>query len=457
MSSDFNRYERCLQKAEWASPAARSAFCNAAYETRRSSPAHNVHERTIWNTGANVIGPLYTAFVWWTLKKAGTAGIKRLYFMARDGLILKEIADLLISTSHFDIEARYLHVSRESLLYPSIVDIDQFDLRWILWPIFKPVTVAKLLKRLNLDGYQVKEFLAKHGFHDLQRPLGLFQKLKFRHFIKDPAVQKLIRQKAAEKYELVIAFLKQEGLADGTPFAVVDLGWLALSQYAISRMLDREGTRPSNGVKGYYLGTNCLLWAYKNDPVDSFLFNAQNMFDRIRLIQYELPETFATVPQGRTLGYRREQKNIQPVLGDINSRAKEWGCEKQREAALEFVKHFTKMAPPDLCKKEQPNAGIGEIFDQFCNFPSEDEAATYGKFFHGADMEGTGGHEIAPVVKWQGLPRLFTGYHWTQGSIYRSHLPGKNCLLVLAKLTNLFRHIVLKGADTLFFKKPHAD
>ena len=39
--------------------------------------------------------PILTYYVWWILQEAEKRQIKRLYFLARDGLILKEIAEEL--------------------------------------------------------------------------------------------------------------------------------------------------------------------------------------------------------------------------------------------------------------------------------------------------------------------------------------------------------------------------
>jgi predicted HAD superfamily hydrolase len=45
-------------------------------------------------------------------------GITRIYFLARDGELLVEIAKLIIEHYSLKIEARYLYVSRQSLHLP---------------------------------------------------------------------------------------------------------------------------------------------------------------------------------------------------------------------------------------------------------------------------------------------------------------------------------------------------
>lgn len=444
MSDPFSRYERSLNDIEWSSPPVRSAFSHAAYETRCANPGTDLHEQTIWNTGSDVIGPLYTAFVWWILRKAEADGIKRLYFMARDGLILKEIADMLIPAGKFDIKARYLYVSRESLLYPSIVDLDTFDLRWILWPIFRPLTTNQLLQRLRLRPDQIKEILEKHQLTDLDRPVGFREKSKFLSFLKDVDLKSLIQTEAKKHAVSTTAYLKQEGLGDGTSFALVDLGWLALSQYAISRMLDTSGIRPAKGVQGYYLGTNCLLWKYRNDTVDSFLFNSQNMHSKIALVQYELPEIFATSIEGRTLSYSTDKETVKPVVGDINVKAKEWGSERQKESALIFAHSVAVSLPREQWRENQPNENIGQLFNLFCNQPGLLEAETYGRFKHGADIEEKQSHEISPLIKFKDIPKVYSGYYWVQGCIVRSKIFGGAFFISAFQLINSLRHRVLQ-------------
>ncbi len=449
----FNRYENVLNTLPGHTPEFRAALARCAQTTRESWHSDDQHQQTIWNTASNVIGPLYTEFVWWLLYKAKKAGVKRLYFMARDGLILKDIADLLITTGHFQFDTRYLYVSRQSLLYASVNEIDAFDIRWMMWNPLTPLSVKTILKRMELVVDHVTPELAELGIKDFDRPLSLPEKKKFQQLFLRPTIKRMVLESAEKKHETTVAYLKQEGLTDGTPFALVDIGWIALSQYAISRMLDKEKQRPAAGVKGYYLGTNWLLWKYKNDSAESFLYNPENMLWRMPLVQYELPEIFATADHGRTLRYEKDGDKILPVLGDPPATAKAWGSDIQRKGTVAFTQSFLDATLQNSWRDETPTEKIGKIFNLFCNWPSREEADTYGKFTHGADMEEKEGKEIAPVIGFADLFKILTGYYWVQGSMRRSKLLSKVLLIYLFTLINTMRHVVLHNFDRLFSKR----
>ena len=64
-------------------------------------------------------GRLMTDYVWWILQEAEKAGIKTLYFLARDGWLLREIALAICEHYSLDIKCKYLYFSRISLRTPS--------------------------------------------------------------------------------------------------------------------------------------------------------------------------------------------------------------------------------------------------------------------------------------------------------------------------------------------------
>ena len=65
-----------------------------------------------------IFAPLMTAFTVWVLREAEARGIKRLYFLSRDGYLLYRTAIRLVKSCKLDIECRYLYCSRYSLRVP---------------------------------------------------------------------------------------------------------------------------------------------------------------------------------------------------------------------------------------------------------------------------------------------------------------------------------------------------
>ena len=54
------------------------------------------------------VGPMLLNYVWWILHQAHQKGLQRLYFLARDGYLLREIALQFCAQFGLKIECRYL-------------------------------------------------------------------------------------------------------------------------------------------------------------------------------------------------------------------------------------------------------------------------------------------------------------------------------------------------------------
>ena len=64
---------------------------------------------------AYVTAPVLFCYVGYVIESAVKLGIQRIYFLARDGYILKSIADVIIKKRELDIDTHYLYVSRYAL------------------------------------------------------------------------------------------------------------------------------------------------------------------------------------------------------------------------------------------------------------------------------------------------------------------------------------------------------
>ena len=62
--------------------------------------------------GLTLCGPILYDYVKWLLNICINNGIRRLYFISRDGYVLKKIADIIIESREMDIQTHYLYASR---------------------------------------------------------------------------------------------------------------------------------------------------------------------------------------------------------------------------------------------------------------------------------------------------------------------------------------------------------
>jgi len=63
--------------------------------------------------GASLGGPYLFPYVYWVIQEAKNKEIKTLYFVARDGYVLKKIADKIIRYEKIELKTKYIYGSRE--------------------------------------------------------------------------------------------------------------------------------------------------------------------------------------------------------------------------------------------------------------------------------------------------------------------------------------------------------
>ena len=73
-----------------------------------------------YQVGSGYSAEILLPYVLWVLRKSIEKGIQKLYFIARDGYILKKMSDILICRYNFPIETSYLYGSRRAWRLPSI-------------------------------------------------------------------------------------------------------------------------------------------------------------------------------------------------------------------------------------------------------------------------------------------------------------------------------------------------
>lgn len=109
----LNRYEQTLRHSTVGPERLRSLAAGISRFLRLSKALEEEHLKTIWDTAASVAGPVFFFFVYWVLETAKKQGIKRLYFLSRDGKIFLEIAETIKKYWPYNIDCRYLYSSRE--------------------------------------------------------------------------------------------------------------------------------------------------------------------------------------------------------------------------------------------------------------------------------------------------------------------------------------------------------
>lgn len=203
---------------------------------------------TPWAIGFTIIGPLILSFVQWLAKKAASDGIQRLYFLAREGQILKIVYDQWVSNTANPIASDYLVLSRRAITVPMVSNLDD------IFQIARVQSAPNHLSEFLQERYGIR--LSHEEYEDLiQR--GLWQKNKLVSVENEnidhlkPVLQALetrIMANAQTERPGLLTYLDKLGLDKTSKSAIIDIGYSATIQGYLNRLM-------GHAIHGYYLMT----------------------------------------------------------------------------------------------------------------------------------------------------------------------------------------------------------
>ncbi len=198
------------------------------------------------------LGPLLCCFGHWVLRKAAADGVERLYFASRDTRLLWSACRILNGSNSRSVDLRYLLVSRQALLLPSITDVSPTGLPWLL-RIFAAPTLPRVLARLEMMYADwADEWNRFRPRWSPDTPLATtFDLALFWKFLSSPRVRSHVLESAARRRKYAHEFFAHEGLLDRSRVGFVDVGWFLTCQLGLNRVRALSST--GKPIKGYYL------------------------------------------------------------------------------------------------------------------------------------------------------------------------------------------------------------
>jgi hypothetical protein len=432
------RYERRLDAAGAGLAA---DFARAARAARRGVPAADAREAALRDVAAGVAAPMLAAYVLFVLEDAAAQGLGRVCFLARDGQVLHEIARRLAPRLHPGVEVRYLYASRQ--IWTRAIS-DSADHHWLWYGDRPGLTLRAVLRRLAVPGEAVAAPLEGLGLPATawDRPLAAAELARLRPWLEGPEFAAAAAAPRAANRARLVAHLRQEGLLDGTPAAVVDLGWSGSLHDALSYLLAAEGAPP---VEGYLFGIERVKDATWLERRHGYFFDhnrgiGADIFARVE-DQRGFLEVFCAADHGTVTGLRQANGRIEAELDQAwAGPVAAWGLGTVRAA----VAGFAEALALDRASREAALAlrpVIGALLRDFWLAPEPEEARAWGAFPFNLG-EGHGSY-VAPLADAYGpadLARaLKTGrllkkheHFWIEGALAASN-PGLRRLLATAR------------------------
>ena len=291
---------------------------------------YNGNEIDYWDKfGIKYLTPLYIGFTNWIYQM--TYNCDNLYFLARDGYIVKKIYELFPSNKY----VKYLYVSRNSVQIPAVLAGNSEDkIKFILSSIDGHITLRKLFNKCKLETKkEYEEIIKLYGFDSFDNEIE--DRKRYDALKCVCAVLNDAENKIREYKELVKKYLVQEGLNNFNTINVMDIGWGGSIQASIQKILDKE-------VKGYYLGTINIGSYDFNLNSFGYIFDQDNdIYDKTMIwSQVMMYELIFSAPHGSVDKYEEKDGKIVPVLKKQDNYCEI--VEKFQNASLKVIKEIMK-------------------------------------------------------------------------------------------------------------------
>ena len=299
-TSSLPYYRRALKK--------RPALLAAADRVAEASPTLGEDERLYLYTMA----PAVLEFAEWALDLAQKRGKTRLYFLARDAWPVCLAARRLCAARGIAVDCRYLRVSRYALRMAEyrLLGADCVE-RLCVAGIH--VTFRSVLARAGIESLaeRIAGEIGLAGEED--RPLCYAEVQALKPLLREnETFLRAVRSESERAYPGVLAYLRQEGLLEGEPFALVDSGWIGTLQETLTRLLRSEC--PDVRPEGYYFGLYEIPKGAEANTYFGFYFTPDRGLRRKVRFSNCLFETLCSAPHGMTLSYDKTPEGVRPVM-----------------------------------------------------------------------------------------------------------------------------------------------
>lgn len=289
-----------------------------------------------YKLGYETFGILLVGFCEWIHRNKEHNKIETIYFMARDGYIVKRAYNILYP----DDKTQYMYISRRSLSLPSIHLTDNIDGVldcMVLPPMFDIIT---FLQNINLTYDEVEKEVIKSGIEkdEIFFRSDIYDNKKIIELLK--LIFEKIKIKAKEKYDCFNEYLNQLNFCG--KIAVIDIGW----HNSIQKNLINIVSNRDVNIYGYYLGIyDDAKRIEKPHSAEGFLYSYNT--EKNRQIQtfafVSLLESLFLAQEGTTITYKYLNKEVVPELAkyEYSEEAEMMKIIKEyQDGAIKFVEDF---------------------------------------------------------------------------------------------------------------------
>jgi FMN phosphatase YigB (HAD superfamily) len=341
--------------------------------------------------GYSLLGPLLLAFTTWLCRELQRAHADVVFFLARDGHVMKQAYDALAVFCPSLPRSQYLWASRRGTALPTLRSAS--DLVSLLEPAGSACPLSELLLRrfglaptdlasIRPDTFGFASFdETVHAFRDRERLAGLLD-----------AVAPRVLERAAEERAALGAYYEERGLLSAERPVLVDLGHRGSLQLALAKLTGRDDflglyfatveeiARVPQGRAKSYVG------AASADPRSLAAYEP-----RLQMFELLFPGEEGSFVQVRKSDGEWRAETFTPS----SDGARQVLCRDLHEGALEFLGDLTALLGAGTFEVDVPASAALAPYLAFLRHPTRADA----ECFSGVQVENAySGRPATPVL-----------------------------------------------------------
>lgn len=334
-----------------------------------------------------VMLPTLNEYIRWVLTRAQNAGIKRLYFLARDGYQMFLLAKSMVAKYNFEIDCRYLYVSRYAIRIPEYHLSGEKCLDYICSGGID-VTFDKIMKRAGLTDEEALTVASECGWtKDYERVLNYQEVLNLRKVLAESKkFLPMVYEHSKAAYANAVGYLEQEGLMDDVSYAFVDSGWVGTLQKSIAHLV--HSVNKNVRVRGFYFG----MYEYPSDVAvkdyEAYYFTPYDGIKRKVYFSNCLFEAVFSSPGGMTTGYTKDNEvnGLYSPKFDLPNNPNHVRIERYAEILYKFVQSYNGTFNDRISDKKNNIQVIQSVLTDFMGKPDTLEADAFGEILFSDDL-----------------------------------------------------------------------
>lgn len=282
-----------------------------------AASSYEGREKTAYELGAAVTGPVLSLYISWILKRLQKLHITRIYPLMREGYLLGELLKREAKELGLELTVHPIYVSRKVTYIPSITTVNREEIENMIGA--RNLTIRESLQLMGLaesDFSDIKEYLdIKHKeTHRIEYGEGTLKEYIINRFLEEQNIKKIETYIEQERKKLV-EYLKQE-IGDMDGIATIDIGFFGRIQMWMEQCLTIE--QVPHSMK-HFLAVGVTEERLYNGLDFEGMFGtfAENR-DLIPTIHRttDVLEKLISVTEGSTIGYERQKDTIVPLQAE---------------------------------------------------------------------------------------------------------------------------------------------